>query len=179
MSGHSALNIANFYIQVVRSFPDDAIDNLKLNKLLYYVQGWSLVRLDRPFFSDEIQAWEFGPVVPQVYHQFKACGRQPIEEPEDFYDESHFSSDELDLLIDVYRKYGRYTGWALKEMTHKPGSPWANVFVRNQNNVISHASMKDFFRKDNLPGFDINTIHLPVVNRVPASWDTEEDAVYD
>ena len=58
-------------------------------------------------------------MVLQMYHQFKACGKQSIKEPEVFFGKSHFFSDVLDLMIDVYHKYGRYTDWTLKEMTHK------------------------------------------------------------
>ena len=176
---YTAMNIANFFIQLVQSISDDTIDNLKLNKILYYTQGWSLVRLGRPLFTDEIHAWEYGPVVPAVYHQFKVCKNQPIGEVEDTFDESILSSKELDLLIDVYRKYGKYTGVALKNMTHMPGTPWEVIYERGKNNVITLESMDRYFRKEALSAFEIDSLGIPVITAVPPAWDSNEDAIYD
>jgi len=49
----------------------DLISNLKLQKLLYYAQAWHLVNFDVPLFGDSIEAWDFGPVIPNVYRQYK------------------------------------------------------------------------------------------------------------
>ena len=179
MKTYSAIDIANFYIQLVHSLPDDSIDNLKLNKLLYYVQGWSLNRLGRVMFREDIQAWDLGPVIPAVYHQFKACGKRSIEAPEAEFDESRLSTEELELLIDVYRFYGKYTGWALKEMTHEAGSPWDMAYEQNKNRIIPVESLKEHFAKETLPSFELKNLSIPVVQYIPAEWDTVEDAVYD
>lgn len=175
---YKALEIANFYIQLLSSMPENQVDNLKLNKLLYYVQGWSLVRLGRPLFSDAIQAWDFGPVEPEVYHTFKCCGKNEIEEPSDTFDESRLSGDELELLIDVYQRYGRYTGWALKEMTHEKGGPWDIVYKKGENNVISLDKIKCYFEKDELPTFDTVHLNIPIVTELPKEWDSPEDSIY-
>lgn len=176
---YSALEIANFYVQLLNSLPDNSIDNLKLNKILYYAQGWSMVRLNRPLFSDKIVAWDYGPVIPSVYHTFKCCGSNPIEEPTEYFDENRLASEELDLLIDVYSNYGRYTGWALKDMTHKKGTPWDNVYKRGENKEITTDDMKSYFSSQKLDTFDIAKVDIPVMEAVPVSWDSNEDSVYD
>src|SRR5690348_4499790 len=47
----------------------DPLTNLRLHKLLYYAQAWSLVLRESELFSDDLQAWRCGPVVPAVYHK--------------------------------------------------------------------------------------------------------------
>ncbi len=174
----TALDIANFYIQLVNSLPDNSIDNLKLNKIIYYAQGWSLVRLGHPLFTNEIQAWDYGPVVPEVYREFRHCGSEPIDKPSAVFDEDRLSSQELSLLVDVYDNYGKYTGWALKEMTHRKGSPWDRVYQKGMNSVITCESMMEAFSKDSIDIFDAQKLNIPVVSAIPTAWDSEGDTAY-
>ena len=101
MAKHSAMDIANLYIDLANSIPEDSIDNLKLNKLCYYAQGWALVKLRHALFSDTVEAWDYGPVIKPVYHAYKSYGRNPIEEPTYHVDESQFTSDEISLLLSI------------------------------------------------------------------------------
>ncbi len=174
-----AKEIASFYIQLLNSIPDNSIDNLKLNKILYFAQAWSLAKRGKPIFSEEIQAWDYGPVIPEVYHVYKCCGSNAIEEAEAPFDEKKLSSEELDLLIDVYRNYGKYTGWALKDMTHRRGSPWSQVYRRGQNNVISKDAMREYYSNEVLETFNPDDLSIPIVTSIPASWDSMEDSAYD
>ena len=88
-------------------------------------------------------------------------------------------TDELELLIDVYRNYGRYTGWALKEMTHEKNSPWSHAYKKGENQVISVNSIKEYFSNLSLETFDINSVKLPIIEAIPKSWDSVEDAFLD
>ena len=66
---------------IIKSLP---VDNLKLQKLLYYSQGVHLVLNDRvPLFMEPIEAWDYGPVVPPVYREYKGRGLEIIPVPED------------------------------------------------------------------------------------------------
>lgn len=67
----SALTVAKYIVnRCVKS--GTPISNLQLQKILYFVQMAFLKKLDNPCFSDDIEAWQFGPVVPVVYYHF--CG---------------------------------------------------------------------------------------------------------
>ena len=141
---YSAKDIANFFISLYK-YDEEHPTNLKLNKLVYYAQGHSLARNGRPLFDEEIEAWPFGPVVPSVYHTFKVCGDEGIENLSD--DLPVFQPEDEDLLIDVARKYGKYTGGTLTSMTHKNGSPWEKVYVEGQHStVISRESINEYFK---------------------------------
>ena len=175
-----AIDIADFYIQLANSIPDDTIDNLKINKLLYYAQGTSLAVLGRPIFGDSICAWDYGPVIPDVYYTFRCCGRNIIEEPREEFDESRLSSEELDLLIDVYLKYGKYTGLTLKNMSHNYGSPWQQVYKKGANAVIPDNLIKDYFiSNEDIDIFESVINKIPTITKCPSSWDSPEDSVYD
>ena len=61
-------------------YTDELITNLKLQKLLYYAQGCVMALTDEPLFDEDIQAWEHGPVVPEIYHKYKSYGKSGIME---------------------------------------------------------------------------------------------------
>lgn len=153
---YKALDIANLYVELANSLPNDSIDNLKLNKLCYYAQAWAETKLGYKLFPDEIQAWDHGPVIPSVYHSFKSCGWRPIEEPTYHFDESVLTSDEISLLTDVYMTYGKYTSRALEDRTHIPDAPWRQVYEEGANNIISDDSMVNYFNTHN----ELETLQL-------------------
>lgn len=153
---YKALDIANLYVELANSLPNDSIDNLKLNKLCYFAQAWAETKLGYKLFPEEVEAWHHGPVVPSVYHAFKICGKRPIEEPTYHFDESVLTSDELSLLTDVYMTYGKYTSWSLANKTHAPDSPWTEVYVEGQNNPIKDCSMINYCHTSN----ELETLQL-------------------
>ncbi|WP_236851740.1 Panacea domain-containing protein [Candidatus Sodalis pierantonius] len=121
------------------------MSNLKLQKLVYYAQGFSLALLNRPLFNEEIEAWMHGPVVPELYRKYKDFKNQALPLPENDIDFSKFSEDEKELLDEVYRVYGQYSAWKLRDMTHSE-PPWANSYIEGYGkSPIPHDSMKSFF----------------------------------
>src|SRR5437763_12881154 len=69
--------IANLLLSEFDSTRFD-VTNLKLNKVLFYVHAFHLVRRGRPLIKNHFEAWEHGPVVRVVYHEFKAFDNAPI-----------------------------------------------------------------------------------------------------
>ena len=68
---YEASDVANFFTNLCLDDAEDYITNQKLNNLMYFAQGWSLALLGRPLFSNEIQAWRYGPVIPAIYHEYR------------------------------------------------------------------------------------------------------------
>ncbi len=179
-----AIDVANFFVDVTSNDPEDAMTNMRVNKLLYFSQAWSLVRLGRPLFEDdEIQAWQYGPVAPGVYRAFSEYGRERIRKVAGDYSWKVFSVDETELLLDVLREYGIYTSAALVKLTHRKGSPWSEVYAPGCNATITNESMKTYYSaQEPLPEFT-----FPEVEEVgyrdpddgllvlPADWDDDED----
>ena len=64
---YSPLDIAKWFINATDRDSGDAITHLKVQKLVYYAQGWAMAYLGSPLFEEDIQAWAHGPVVPSVW----------------------------------------------------------------------------------------------------------------
>ena len=128
-----ASDVANFFINLSLGEEEDFITNLKLNKLLYFAQGWSLARLGKPLFQNEIQ------------HDYKNCGNTPITFVDEKYSNTVFSGEQYALLLDVYAEYGKYTARTLTTMTHESGTPWSQFYSENENNVIPKEVIKEYF----------------------------------
>jgi uncharacterized phage-associated protein len=99
------------------------VSNLKLQKLLYYAQGWHLALFDRPLFDDRFQAWVHGPVVPAQYRRFKEYGYRNIDAPVAAPELPEETVAFLDELIGVYLPIDAYE---LELMTHRE-TPWQNA----------------------------------------------------
>ncbi len=125
------------------SDPDigDIISNMKLQKLIYYAQGFHLALFDVPLFEEPIVAWEHGPVVESVYQDFKKFGASAIEVPHEL-DDTILSDDQKDLMKEVYEVYGQFSAWKLRNMTHNE-LPWLQT---PKNEIISVDLMKSFFK---------------------------------
>ena len=122
-----------------------SLSNLKLQKLLYFIQAQFLVSKKQACFNQDIEAWEYGPVVPAVYQKYKMYGGASIPYAGEKTTQTIESSDEklIDRVIDYCSKY---TASYLVAVTHAQ-NPWKDVYVPNMSNVISKDSIKKFFTK--------------------------------
>ena len=149
MARHTASEVAKWFLAHNRIAADsegaEYISNLKLQKLLYYAQGCFLAVKDEPLFSDHIMAWQHGPVVECVYHEYKNNGPNGIPFDDDF-DFSAFTREENELLQEVYDVFGQYSAWKLRNMTHEE-TPWKTTF---QNDEISTDTIKQYFKQEYL-----------------------------
>ena len=160
---YSAVDIANYFINLFRD-EEEHPTNLKLNKMAYFAQGHILARNGHVLFDEDIQAWEYGPVVPSIYTEFKSYRKRGVAKPSRVLPD--FSDEDKDLLLEVALLYGRYTGSALTDMTHRPNTPWSDVYVEGQKNIlISQDSMKKYFSEEGriLPSIDELVGELKVV----------------
>ena len=134
--------ITNYILSMSEEDVGDGISNLKLQKLLYYCQGTYLAIKGTPLFEHPIEAWEHGPVVPEIYHQYKEHGSDNIPLPMDADLTPVNSNNEVKgILDDVYNVYGQFSAWRLRDMTHSE-PPWKDTPI---NHVISHEKLKNYF----------------------------------
>lgn len=114
------------------------ITPLKLQKLLYYIQGMALRIYGKPAFTNNISAWQYGPVVEEVYQQYK--GRNPITTPKTDYE----VSDGLKKIIElVVSSYGQIEAGSLIDLTHDE-EPWIKSI---NSGTISIDLIKEYFNK--------------------------------
>lgn len=141
-------DIADYFITRVDEETDELISNLKLQKLVYYAQGFHLAMYDRPLFREPIRAWFHGPVVPELYHKYKQYGANGIPRPEDGIDLSKYEKHVCELLDEVHEVYGQFSAWKLRDLTHAE-PPWKDTPLDNE---ISHESMRTYFKTQLVDG---------------------------
>lgn len=137
----TASDAAKYLLTLSEPDEGDLISNLKLQKLVYYAQGFHLALFDAPMFPDEIAAWEHGPVVPTLYHAYKDKGSGPIPVPEGF-DPQCIAEPIRGVLDEVWEVYGQFSAWKLRNMTHEE-PPWRDT---PRGGVISHDVLKAYFK---------------------------------
>jgi uncharacterized phage-associated protein len=121
----------------------EGISNMKMQKLCYYAQGFHLALNGTRLFEDDVEAWLHGPVVPRLYDKYKEYKNQPIPVLEDISWDS-LSPEIQDLLSKIYRLYGQYAAWILRNMTHEE-LPWLNA-KRKEIKKIADKDMINFFK---------------------------------
>ena len=124
-----------------RSGTVEPITNLKLQKLCYYAQGFSLVRLKRPLFSEAVEHWPHGPIVPVLWREFKGYGKQPIPIPDRRLYDRPLDSDVVHLLDEVIGRYGSLSAWELRNKSHAE-PPWRDT---PDECPITHQKLRAYF----------------------------------
>ncbi|MRI62552.1 DUF4065 domain-containing protein [Ornithobacterium rhinotracheale] len=114
---YKAREIAVFFIE-------KGVTPLQLQKLLYYSQVWFFVREKRKLFSDEIQAWIYGPVVREVWEQLRFIRHSDII-VRGRLGFSDLQDDTVLFLNEIWNSYGHLSGAQLVDLTHSE-LPWKN-----------------------------------------------------
>ena len=146
----SAISISNYFIKksVEEEIP---LTPMKLLKLAYIAHGWHLGLKDTALINEQIVAWKYGPVIPDIYHTFKSYGNSPITELATEYDfDNGFkeitplpSESENEFLNNVWDFYKRYSAIELSYLTHQEDTPWDIVWNKNGGKNKSNAPISD------------------------------------
>ena len=117
------------------------ITNKKINKLLFFAHGFHLIRTGQPLVRNNFEAWEHGPVVKVIYHEFKEFGYSPIEKLAYSFDYNEgidkpffcniMSDPDYDRIMSVIQHYMAFSADELEAMSHEKDGPWD--WVRNRN----------------------------------------------
>jgi uncharacterized phage-associated protein len=137
--------VANRLLELARE-RQLVIDPMKVQKLIYYAHGWHLALTGKPLLDRSVEAWQYGPVLPDVYRAFQRFGAQPITEPARHFmieggrlglerytmpasDPDREYADRI--LRRILEQYGGYSAIELSMMTHAAGTPWAQAWSEN------------------------------------------------
>jgi uncharacterized phage-associated protein len=158
---YSAASIANAFL--TRAFRDKiGISPMKMQKLAYIAQGYSLVETGEPLFDELFEAWQFGPVLPSLYHECKVYRNGSVTDylrDVDLHTSQYSAAplptgdEAVDQIIDfVWHQYGKQNAVALSDWTHAKGGPWYTVtkggteILRNKD--IPNDLINDYFREN-------------------------------
>ena len=154
---YSALDVARYVVNYSNK-KKYGISNLKLQKILYFIQAYFMIQGKKDgCFYDTIEAWDFGPVVPVVYREYKRYGSCNIPTIETYYDfddvwelkenvfnEEIISKEDRKLIETVVDRFSNFSATDLVTLTHKQ-APWEQAYVPYQNNIITNDEIRGFF----------------------------------
>ena len=172
--------VAKVFEYLSQKVDGTAVGKTRLNKLLYYAQGHSLGETGEPLFSNNVDAWNYGPVVAVVYTNYDKI----IQEADrDGISGTGLTPAQLELIVDVWNQYGREPAHSLVERTHRSDTPWSRCYNGQRNAHISQEIMKEYFsRSDNrLKRSTREAIQrIPEIDKLPKEdYDPEEDAIWE
>ena len=122
--------VANFIIDTAIE-KDKPVTNLKLQKIMFFLQGYCLSEYETPLIDGNFSKWRYGPVEEEVYREFKYYGPAPIESKSVYFDKEkiEFYSEEVNLpnefkkiLQEVISKMLDVETWELVNLTHSHNS---------------------------------------------------------
>jgi uncharacterized phage-associated protein len=162
--------IANYFLRVAQDH-GQPLSPMKIQKLVYFANGWHLAIKDSPLINEQVEAWPYGPVIPSLYRAFRRFGDQPItalaSRPvsgvdslgentyrkmapriDDVPEQAEFTQAFLNRIWDLY---GHYTAVQLSNETHRSGTPWDTI-CKKYNGAIPKRTdipaevMKSYFQ---------------------------------
>lgn len=148
---YNVSDVAKFFLS------KESMSPKKLQKMVYYAYGWTLALLNNAvddlefhLFSNRIEAWIHGPVIPDLYQEYKSYGWQDVPKCNAAVEQA-FSSDVLDILEQVWDAYGSFSANQLEMFSHQE-APWRNAregvpAYAASSNVISDKDMFVFFNE--------------------------------
>lgn len=121
--------VANYFIQ--KSFDTGVpLSQMKLLKLVYIAHGWHRGYLGQNLINDAVQAWRYGPVIPDLYRKISHYGRNTIDAPIPGFGlpgdgRNPWPHEKSQALVDrVWESYKPFSAIQLSAMTHQSGTPW-------------------------------------------------------
>ena len=142
---YDALEVSQYIINYCRE-KKYCMSNLKLQKVLYYVQAEFLVVTNKPCFKDKIEAWMFGPVVKSVYRNYRvyAGGNIAVGNSKQRH---HIKNRDMELIQGIVDECDQYSNSSLMQIIFKQ-SPYRDVYQKYFHNTISNKTLKDFFEEE-------------------------------
>lgn len=133
---YDAITIADTLLKIAKR-DGKSLTPMQLVKLVYIAYGWFFAIFDRKLFNNRIEAWQYGPVIPDLYHETKIYGRSPIPlhdigEPNDIL---ILEEDVKEFLEKIFKAYDGMDGIQLSSLTHRPGTPWTQVYQPNVHGI--------------------------------------------
>ena len=155
----NSIDVANFYIELFKEC-EDPMTKTRLQKFLYFAQAESMVRFNCILFEDDFEAWHSGPIIKIDEQFYNLDDYEPITVAVGRYDIHVFSSELLELLMDVAKFCGKYSNAELTRFIHVPGGPWESVYSDSGKPAkITKRSIKAFYRvHDIVPSYTRDAI---------------------
>ncbi|MDM1757588.1 DUF4065 domain-containing protein [Acinetobacter sp. 256-1] len=144
---HTALQVADKFIRL-GMLRDKYFTQMQLLKLVYIAHGWTLATTDQPLIHNQVEAWQYGPVIPELYHELKYNGAKTIQRPI-LSEPIVFDKNEEQVIDFTFKNYGKFSAFQLSNITHAANTPWSRTFGK-QNLIpdsLIAAHYKELYQK--------------------------------
>jgi len=161
--GYDGRAVANFILDVCDAH-DRRVSNLSMQKIVYFCHVWSLIELGKPLVKHVFEAWEYGPVLPYLYREFRQFDKSAITSRAQRLDpnlgrnvvaEYDFDESTRSLLEQVVEFYSRLSAGDLVRLSHVEGGPWHTSWhhagVVNPGMKIGNAEIAAFYSSARTP----------------------------
>jgi uncharacterized phage-associated protein len=101
-------------------------------------------------YYEDTRAWNFGPVVPELYEKLRKYGSSKVIEKIDTSDTVEPDEDSLEIIKAVYDNYKKYSGMQLSDLTHQNGTPWSKSWENNKYGVIPADDIYEFYKSNHI-----------------------------
>lgn len=144
---YSACAVANEFLRIAR-LEQKTLTNMQVQKLVFLANGYCLALTGSPLYYHNTHAWQWGPVIPQLYKALQKYGNNAVTDdlsapdaiaPED--------TEAFGIIRGVWRGYGNRSGFELSSLTHQQGSPWWQTWEKDQFGIIPAETIAAYYKK--------------------------------
>lgn len=125
MGDKKSLAVGKLLLEKCREKADGSVTPMQLIKLAYIAHGFMLGAYGRPLLTESVEAWQYGPVIPSLYHALKKYRDKPVDVVEGAPPFFEMDPEEVKVIEFVAKNYSKYDAITLSSATHREGSPWS------------------------------------------------------
>jgi len=123
---YSAAAVANTFLELAKR-EGKTLTNMQLQKLVYIAHGWMLGIVGKPLIKNTVEAWQWGPVIPDLYHPLKKFGAGIVNELLPVKQTLEAEGAPMLIVASTWAGYGQLSALQLSDITHKDGTPWSQT----------------------------------------------------
>lgn len=144
---YNCFDIAKTFVKFAKA-ENKGVDTMKLLKLTYIAHGYYLGFFSKPLFESQVEAWKYGPVIPELYHVIKRFGTGNVDKDLlDLYSENQIIGKDEKFLKAVWNFYKNHSGLTLSSKTHEEGTPWAKTYNSNTfHKAIENSLIEEYYK---------------------------------
>lgn len=142
--------VANRFLELAKA-KGRTLTPMQVLKLVYIAHGWSLGLRGRPLISQPVEAWQYGPVIRDLYNSMRGYGGGTVAGPLAAgwgAPATELDAYERNLVDQVFDLYGHMSGPALSRITHADNTPWQQTYRPGvHGSVISTDAITDHYQR--------------------------------
>ncbi len=144
---YKAIDVANYVIGYANKL-GQSVTNPKLQKILYFIQGYGYSKLNKQLIDADFEAWTYGPAIRNIYIEFSRFGSLLIT---DFYKSNYeniyFDNKDKIFLNNIIKELNKFSFTKLTAASMSKDSPRVKTYEKDKANIIDKASIEKFFKK--------------------------------